>query len=155
MTAASNRTVLVLNGPNLNLLGKREPHIYGSTTLTDVEQRLHALADELGLTVEFRQSNWEGQIIDWIQEARERGTGILINPAGFTSTSIAILDALLASERPIVEVHVTNIHKREEFRHMSYVSKAADAVIAGAGPHGYELGLRHLDTLLGNAQPSA
>jgi len=140
-------TIKVLNGPNLNLLGLREPHLYGSTTLAQVEELCNTTASELGLDVEFHQSNHEGVIIDLIHEARERCQGILINPAGFTSTSIAILDALLASELPIVEVHVTNIHKREEFRHMSYVSKAATAVIAGAGPQGYDLALRHLALL--------
>jgi 3-dehydroquinate dehydratase-2 len=148
MTEKARPIVKVLNGPNLNLLGLREPHLYGSTTLAQVEQLCMERADELGLDVEFHQSNHEGVIIDLIHEARERCQGILINPAGFTSTSIAILDALLASELPIVEVHVTNIHKREEFRHMSYVSKAATAVIAGAGPQGYELGLRHLASLI-------
>lgn len=148
MSNATLPVVKVLNGPNLNLLGLREPHLYGSTTLPEVEELCAAAAAELGLQIEFHQSNHEGVIIDLIHEARERCQGILINPAGFTSTSIAILDALLASELPIVEVHVTNIHKREEFRHMSYISKAATAVIAGAGPHGYELGLRHLATLL-------
>lgn len=143
------RTVMVLNGPNLNLLGLREPELYGSTTLAHIEQALVALGRELGLAVEVHQSNHEGQLVDWIHQARERGAGILINPAGYTTTSVAILDALLAAERPVVEVHITNIHQREEFRQHSLVSKAANAVIAGAGPHGYELGLRHLATLLG------
>lgn len=128
-------------------MGLREPHIYGSTTLAQVEERCRSTAAEVGLAIEFHQSNHEGVIIDLIHEARERCQGILINPAGFTSTSVAILDALLASELPIIEVHVTNIHRREEFRQMSYVSKAATAVIAGAGPQGYELALRHLATL--------
>ncbi|MHA6669490.1 type II 3-dehydroquinate dehydratase [Homoserinimonas sp. A447] len=147
MTETARPIVKVLNGPNLNLLGLREPHLYGSTTLAQVEKLCATTAADLGIDIEFHQSNHEGVIIDLIHEARERCQGILINPAGFTSTSIAILDALLASELPIVEVHVTNIHKREEFRHMSYVSKAATAVIAGAGPQGYEFGLRHLAAL--------
>lgn len=139
--------IKIINGPNLNLLGLREPHLYGSTTLAQVEELCKATAEDLGIDIEFHQSNHEGVIIDLIHEARERCQGILINPAGFTSTSIAILDGLLASELPIVEVHVTNIHKREEWRHLSYVSKAATAVIAGAGPQGYELALRHLTAL--------
>ena len=136
------KPIKIINGPNLNLLGLREPHIYGSTTLADVQAMCDAMAAELGVEIEFHQSNHEGVIIDLIQEARENCSGIILNPAGFTSTSIAILDGLLASELPIIEVHVTNIHKREEFRHLSYVSKAANAVIAGAGPQGYELALR-------------
>lgn len=142
------KPIKIINGPNLNLLGFREPHIYGSTTLADVEALCDAMAAELGVEIEFHQSNHEGVIIDLIQEARERCSGIILNPAGFTSTSIAILDSLFASELPIVEVHVTNIHKREEFRHLSYVSKAANAVIAGAGPQGYELALRHMAKLI-------
>lgn len=139
--------IKILNGPNLNLLGLREPHIYGSTTLAQVEELCRSTAAALGLDIEFHQSNHEGVLIDLIHEARERCQGILINPAGFTTTSVSILDALLASELPIIEVHVTNIHRREEFRHASYISKAATAVIAGAGPQGYELALRHLSTL--------
>lgn len=149
MSDVSMRTVMVLNGPNLNLLGLREPELYGSTTLAHIEQALVALGRELGIAVEVHQSNHEGQLVDWIHQARERGAGILINPAGYTTTSVAILDALLAAERPVVEVHITNIHQRERFRQHSLVSKTANAVIAGAGPHGYELGLRHLATLLG------
>lgn len=148
MTDPNRPTVKVLNGPNLNLLGLREPHIYGSTTLEQVETLCNNTAKDLGIDVEFHQSNHEGEIIDLIHDARERCQGILINPAGFTSTSIAILDALLASQLPVVEVHITNIHQREEFRHMSYVSKAAKAVIAGAGPQGYAFGLQHLATLV-------
>ena len=148
MANSARPTVKILNGPNLNLLGLREPHLYGSTTLAQVEELCNSSAADLGLDIEFHQSNHEGVIIDLIHEARERCQAILINPAGFTSTSIAILDALLASELPIVEVHVTNIHKREEWRHLSYVSKAANAVIAGAGPQGYDLALRHLAAVL-------
>lgn len=141
------KPIKIINGPNLNLLGLREPHIYGSTTLADVETMCNEVAGDLGVDIEFHQSNHEGVIIDLIQEARERCAGIIINPAGFTSTSIAILDGLLASELPIIEVHVSNIHRREEWRHLSYVSKAANAVIAGAGTHGYELALRHMAKL--------
>ena len=116
------KTVYVLNGPNLNLLGTREPELYGRSTLADVEKLCVATAKRHGLTVVFRQSNHEGEIVDWIQEARaKKAVGLIINPAGYTSTSIAILDALLMLEVPIIEVHITNIHKREEFRHHSYI----------------------------------
>ncbi len=141
--------VHVLNGPNLNLLGKRQPEIYGKDTLADIERACRALAAELGLELVFRQSNHEGQLVDWIQEARERAAALIVNPAGFTTTSIAILDALLTCSFPIVEVHLSNIHKREEFRRHSYVSLAATAVIAGCGAHGYLLALRHVARLLG------
>jgi 3-dehydroquinate dehydratase-2 len=140
--------VFVLNGPNLNLLGKRQPEIYGRDTLADVEASCRVLAAELGLELVFRQSNHEGVLVDWIQEAREKAQGLIINPAGFTTTSIAILDALLACPVPIVEVHLSNIHKRETFRQHSYVSLAATGVIAGCGAHGYLLALRHLARLL-------
>ena len=131
----------ILNGPNLNLLGVREPEIYGHQTLADIEQLCRRFAAGRGLEVMFRQSNHEGQIIDWIQEARLEAAAIVINPAGFTSTSIAILDALKTFEGPIVEVHLSNIHRRESFRHHSYVSLAATGVICGLGAHGYLLAL--------------
>lgn len=140
--------VFVLNGPNLNLLGKRQPEIYGKDTLADIEAACRALAAELALELVFRQSNHEGVLVDWIQEAREKARGLVINPAGFTTTSIAILDALLACPIPILEVHLSNIHKRETFRQHSYVSLAATAVIAGCGAHGYLLALRHLAQLV-------
>lgn len=141
-------TIWVLNGPNLNLLGKRQPEIYGRETLADIEQACRGLAIELGLELEFRQSNHEGELVGWIQEARERAAAILINPAAYTHTSVAILDALAAFEGPIVEVHLSNVHRREPFRHRSYVSLVATAVIAGCGSHGYLLALRHLAHLL-------
>jgi len=141
-------TVWVLNGPNLNLLGKRQPEIYGRESLADIEAACRALAAELGLGLVFRQSNHEGVLVDWIQEARETAQGLIINPAGYTTTSIAILDALLTCPFPIVEVHLSNIHKREPFRQHSYVSLAATGVIAGCGAHGYLLALRHLARLL-------
>lgn len=148
-----SRVVYVLNGPNLNLLGKRQPAIYGHETLADVEAACRELAGELGLGLEFRQSNGEHQIIDWIHEARERAGGIVINPAAFTHTSVAILDALNACEFPIIEVHISNVHRREPFRHHSYVSLRADGVIAGFGTQGYELALRRLARLIdGNGQ---
>lgn len=140
--------VMILNGPNLNLLGKRQPDIYGAETLAEVETRCRALAGELGLKVDFKQSNAEHQIIDWIHEARESAGGIVINPAAFTHTSVAILDALKTCECPILEVHISNVHQREAFRHHSYVSQVATGVIAGFGTHGYLLALRHMASLL-------
>jgi 3-dehydroquinate dehydratase-2 len=133
------QTVFILNGPNLNLLGKREPEIYGRQTLADIESDCRARATPLGLVIDFRQSNHEGVLIDWIHEARERAAGIIINPGALTHTSIAIHDALKAFAGPIVEVHLSNIHQREHFRHRSYVSLVARAVIAGCGAHGYDL----------------
>ena len=143
-----SRLIFILNGPNLNLLGKREPHIYGSETLADVERDCRALADELKLDVRFHQSNREYEIIDWIHEAREIAGGIVINPGAFTHTSVAILDALNAFEPPIIEVHISNVHKREAFRHHSYVSTVASGVIVGCGTQGYQLALRRLARLL-------
>jgi 3-dehydroquinate dehydratase II len=142
------RTVFILNGPNLNLLGKREPHIYGHETLADVETDCRRLADELGLEVRFHQSNAEFQIIDWIHEARETAVALIINPAAFTHYSIAIMDALKTCECPVFEVHISNVHHREDFRHHSYVSLAATAVMAGFGTHGYQLALRHVAHLV-------
>lgn len=138
-----SKTIYVLNGPNLNLLGKRQPEIYGSETLADVEAKVRARAATLGLEIEFFQSNHEGAIIDKIHEAREQAQGIIINPAAYTHTSVAILDALNAFESPVVEVHISNVHKRETFRHHSYVSLRAEAVIAGMGTLGYEVALEY------------
>lgn len=138
------KLIYVLNGPNLNLLGEREPEIYGHDTLADVERLCVATAEEHGLAIRFLQSNAEHRIIDWIHEARGQAAGIVINPAALTHSSIAILDALGAFAGPVVEVHISNIHKRESFRHRSYVSRRAEAVIAGCGIHGYALGLAHL-----------
>ena len=143
-----SRTVYVLNGPNLNLLGRRQPAIYGHETLADVEVECRRVAGECGLEIEFRQSNAEHQLIDWIHEARERAAGIVINPAAYTHTSVAILDALSACEFPIIEVHISNVHRREAFRHHSYVSLAATGVIAGFGTQGYTLALQRLARLL-------
>ena len=143
------RQILVLNGPNLNLLGQRQPEVYGRETLADVERACTALADELGVAVEFRQSNHEGQLIDWIHAARGSAAGIVINPAAYTHTSVGILDALNAFDGPVIEVHISNVHKREAFRHHSYVSLRADGVIAGCGTEGYRLALRRIVTLAG------
>ncbi|WP_137388233.1 type II 3-dehydroquinate dehydratase [Rhodoligotrophos defluvii] len=145
--------VFVLNGPNLNLLGKREPEIYGYTTLAEIEHGLVAAGQAMGLGVDFRQTNHEGVLVDWIQEAREKAAGIIINPAAFTHTSVAILDALSAFSGPIVEVHLSNIHKREPFRHHSYVSRVATGVICGLGGSGYQLALRWMAETL--AEPDA
>jgi 3-dehydroquinate dehydratase-2 len=144
----TSRLVFVLNGPNLNLLGKRQPHIYGHETLADVERDCRALAEELGLELRFHQSNREYEIIDWIHEAREIAGGIVINPAAFTHYSVAILDALNAFDAHVLEVHISNVHKREEFRHHSFVSARADGVIAGFGTQGYLLALRRMARLL-------
>lgn len=142
------KTVMILNGPNLNLLGKRQPEIYGHETLADVEAACARAAKDLGLASRLMQSNHEGQIIDWIHEAREAAAGIIINPGAFTHTSVAILDALNAFEGPVLEVHISNVHKRESFRHHSYVSLRADGVIAGFGVEGYALAMRRMGTLL-------
>ncbi len=143
------RTIYILNGPNLNLLGRRQPEIYGSDTLDDVEEQCAALGTAAGLAIRLLQSNWEGQIVDWIHEAREQAAGIIINPAALTHTSVAVLDALNAFEGPVIEVHISQVHKREAFRHHSYVSQRADAVMAGFGIHGYALAMRHMAHLLG------
>ena len=142
------KLVTLLNGPNLNLLGLRQPEIYGRETLDDVVARVADLAEELGLTVRAQQSNHEGQLVDWIQAARTTSAGIIINPGAYSHTSVAILDALNAYDGPVLEVHISNIHKREAFRHHSYVSSRADGVIAGFGTEGYLLALRRLATLL-------
>jgi len=131
--------LLILNGPNLNLLGTREPEVYGRATLADIEASCRARADALGLDIEFRQSNSEGQLIDWIQEARGRKAAIVINPAGLSHSSVSLMDALAAVALPVVEVHLSNIHRREEFRQHSFVSRVAVGVIAGLGAQGYEL----------------
>jgi 3-dehydroquinate dehydratase II len=144
-----SKTVYILNGPNLDLLGKREPEIYGRATLAEVETLCRAAAGQHGLAIEFRQSNHEGEIIEWIHEARDRrAAGVIINPAGYTHTSVAILDALLAFESPIVEIHISNIHARESFRRRSYVSGAARAVICGFGIDGYALAISGLAGLI-------
>jgi 3-dehydroquinate dehydratase II len=141
--------IYVLNGPNLNLLGKRQPEIYGSDTLADVEAMCTEVGNGFGLAVQLLQSNYEGQIVDWIHEAREDAGGIIINPGAYTHTSVAILDALNAFEGPVIEVHISNVHKRESFRHHSYVSLRADGIIIGFGVEGYVLAMRRMGSLLG------
>ncbi len=141
-----SKPIYVLNGPNLNRLGKRQPEIYGTTTLAEVEASCRNEAE--GLAIEFRQTNSEAQMIDWIHEAIDEGSGIIINPAAFTFTSIAILDALKMFSGPIIELHISNIHRREAYYHHSYVSKVATAVIAGLGPNGYPMAVRALRNML-------
>ncbi|MBI1202835.1 MAG: type II 3-dehydroquinate dehydratase [Rhodopseudomonas sp.] len=145
-----DQKIFVLNGPNLNLLGTREPEKYGTTTLADVEKLCRTTCARFGLGLEFRQSNLEGQLVDWIQEAlTSKAAGLIINPAGYTTTSIAILDALLMLKVPVIEVHITNIHARESFRQHSYVSKAARAVMAGFGVDGYALAITGIAGMIG------
>lgn len=142
------KPIYVLNGPNLNLLGLRQPEIYGHETLADVAAQLAELAEALQVQVHCAQSNHEGQLVDWIQEARQSAAGIIINPGAYSHTSVAILDALNAFDGPVLEVHISNIHKREAFRHHSFVSGRAEGVIAGFGTEGYSLALRRMCSLL-------
>lgn len=144
----TSRLVFVLNGPNLNLLGKRQPEIYGHETLADVEAACRDTAATLRLELRCHQSNREYELIDWIHEAREIAGGIVINPAAFSHTSVAILDALKTCDTPIIEVHISNIHQREEFRHHSFVSHVASGIIAGCGTQGYVLALQRIARLL-------
>ncbi|GAB4224552.1 MAG: type II 3-dehydroquinate dehydratase [Kiloniellaceae bacterium] len=144
--------VLILNGPNLNMLGKRQPDVYGRESLSDVEESCRRHGQGVGLEVDFRQSNSEGTLVDWIQEARETHDAVIINPAAYTHTSVAIMDALLAAELPVIEVHLSNIHRREAFRHQSYVSKVADAVLCGFGTQGYLLALDAMARRLNSQQ---
>jgi 3-dehydroquinate dehydratase-2 len=149
-----SRLVFVLNGPNLNLLGVREPEIYGRETLADVEAECRRAAEAHGLGIRFHQSNREYELIDWIHEAREGAAGIVINPAAFTHTSVAIRDALSACDCPVIEVHLSNVHRREPFRHHSYVSGVASGVIAGFGVQGYPFAVARIARLIG-AEPAA
>ena len=133
--------ILILNGPNLNMLGLRQPEIYGAETLADVNVRCQNRSKSLGLTIDFRQSNSEGELVTWIQESRTTQDAIIINAGAYTHTSIAIMDALLSSELPVLELHVSNVHQREEFRHISYISKVAFGIVVGLGTFGYEMAL--------------
>jgi 3-dehydroquinate dehydratase-2 len=137
-----NDTFYILNGPNLNLLGVREPHLYGGTTLAQVQQMCERVTAELGYRCEFRQSNHEGVLVDWVQEAREKAAAVVINPAGLSFRSIPLLDALKTLDQPLAEVHITNIHRRDPLYQHSLISLAATGVICGFGPFGYELALR-------------
>ena len=143
-----NPRILILNGPNLNLLGRRQPEIYGAETLEDVIAACATLAAEIGLSLDHDQSNHEGVLVDRIHDARDAADGIIINPGAYSHTSVAILDALNAFDGPVMEVHISNIHRREAFRHHSYVSHRADGVIAGCGTDGYLLALRRLAKIL-------
>jgi 3-dehydroquinate dehydratase-2 len=144
-----SKPIYVLNGPNLNLLGQREPEVYGHATLDDVRDRAAARAGQFSLDIEFRQSNTEGELVDWIQEARSKASGLIINAGAYTHTSVAILDALLTTDIPCVEVHLSNIFQREEFRHHSYLSSACIGVICGFGVKSYELAVEALAERLG------
>jgi 3-dehydroquinate dehydratase-2 len=145
--------IAVLNGPNLNMLGSREPTLYGAATIEDLEALCAETAQALDLSIDFRQTNHEGELITWVQECRDRARGIIINPAGYGHTSIALVDALLASELPVIEVHLTNIHAREEFRRHSMVSRVANGVICGLGIRGYGLALTALAEMLLDEEP--
>lgn len=145
--------IAVLNGPNLNMLGSREPALYGAATLEDLEALCVETAQALDLALDFRQSNHEGELITWVQECRDRARGIVINPGGYSHTSVALMDALLAVELPVVEVHLTNIHAREEFRRTSLISRAANGVICGLGIRGYGLALTALAEMLLDEEP--
>jgi 3-dehydroquinate dehydratase-2 len=142
------KPVYVINGPNLNMLGLREPDVYGKETLASLEERCQARGKALALTIAFRQSNIEGEIVSWIQEARNAASGIILNAAAYTHTSIAIHDALKAAQVPVIEVHLTNIYKRAPFRHHSYVSPVADGVLCGFGGQGYELAIDAIHKIL-------
>ena len=143
-----SKTILFLNGPNLNMLGVREPEIYGATTLAEVEKISEEQAAMRGLVIDFRQSNTEGELVNWIQEAIEKFDGIIINPAAYTHTSVAILDALKMVKGPVIELHISNPHTRESFRHKSYVSLAATGIIAGLGVAGYRVAIDAMAELL-------
>jgi 3-dehydroquinate dehydratase II len=147
-----SRLIYVINGPNLNLLGTRQPEVYGRETLADVERDCRALAKTLDLEVAFHQSNFEGGVIDFIHDARLKAAGVVINAGAYTHTSIGIHDALKILDVPIIEVHISNIHQREEFRHHSYISRVASGVIVGCGTQGYQLALQHMAHLLGSAR---
>jgi 3-dehydroquinate dehydratase-2 len=148
------KPIYVLNGPNLNMLGLREPAVYGTATLADVEKRVHARAEALGLKADCRQSNIEGELVTWIQEGREKASGIILNAGAYTHTSVALLDAINASELPAIEVHLSNVFRRESFRHHSYISLGVRGVICGFGPKVYELALEAMAEIV-NQKPAA
>jgi 3-dehydroquinate dehydratase-2 len=150
-----NELVLVLNGSNLNMLGKREPHLYGTTTLARVQQEVEALAAKLELACEFRQTNSEATMVDWLQEAFERDAGVIINPAGFSFASVPVLDAVKLVQRPLIELHITNIHKRDETYRHSLVSRAAMGVICGLGVDGYLVAMQAMAMALRKSSPFA
>ena len=143
-----NEKILVINGPNLNLLGSREKEKYGNTSLQDIQKRCADHGSKINLDIDFKQSNVEGEIVNFIQDANKKYKGIIINAGGYTHTSVAILDALLAVKKPTIELHITNIYKREDFRHKSLISKAADGIICGLGVEGYMMALNGIKNLL-------
>ena len=145
-----NLKILVINGPNLNLLGTREKEKYGQSSLEDIKNKCQAHAKKIDLEVEFKQSNVEGEIVNFIQETRKKYNGIIINAGGYTHTSVSILDALLAVKKPTIELHITNIYKREDFRHKSLISKAADGIICGLGADGYIMALNGIKKIINN-----
>ena len=145
-----SQKILVINGPNLNLLGTREKEKYGQSSLEDIKKKCAGHAKKLGLNIEFKQSNVEGEIVNFIQEARKKYDGIIINAGGYTHTSVAVLDALLAVKKPTIELHITNIYKREDFRHKSLISKAADGIICGLGADGYVMALDGIKKIINN-----
>ena len=145
-----SKKILVINGPNLNLLGKREPEKYGQSSLEDVKNKCEIYSKKIGLEVDFKQSNVEGEIVNFIQEAKDKYQGIIINAGGYTHTSVAILDALLSIRKPTIELHITNIYKREDFRHKSLISKAADGIICGLGTDGYIMALDGIKKIINN-----
>ncbi|RYE31364.1 MAG: 3-dehydroquinate dehydratase [Hyphomicrobiales bacterium] len=144
----ASRRLYILNGPNLNLLGQREPHIYGSTTLAEIKERCEAKADPLGFSVDFRQTNYEGELVESVHQARLDGCGIIINPAGYTFTSVALLDALKMFDGPKIELHISNVHARESIYHNSLVSRTATGIIIGMGAAGYELAIQAMAGLV-------
>ncbi|WHO76187.1 type II 3-dehydroquinate dehydratase [Rhizobium sp. BT03] len=146
------RTIFVLNGPNLNLLGEREPAIYGSTTLADIREKCLAKADSLGFAIDFRQTNFEGELVESVHQARKEACGIIINPAGYTFTSIALLDALKMFEPPKIELHISNVHARESIYHNSLISRVATAIMIGFGARGYELAIEAMADMAGAAK---
>lgn len=149
----SLKTIFVLNGPNLNMLGLREPQIYGHETLADIEAGARRIGNELGFAIDFRQSNHEGMLVDWVQEARGKAAGIVLNPGAYTHTSIALHDAIRSSDLPVIELHLSNVFARETFRHHSYISPVALGVMCGFGARGYEWALRALVAALAAAKP--
>lgn len=146
-----SKTIYVLNGPNLNLLGEREPEIYGTTTLADIRDACHAKAEALGFEVDFRQTNFEGELVESVHQARREACGIIINPAGYTFTSIALLDALKMFDRPKIELHISNVHARESIYHNSLISRTATGIMIGFGARGYELAI---EAMAGMVRPS-
>ncbi len=145
-----NKKILVINGPNLNLLGTREKEKYGKSSLEDIKNKCESYSKKIGLEVEFRQSNVEGEIVNFIQDSNKKYEGIIINAGGYTHTSVAILDALLAVKKPTIELHITNIYKREDFRHKSLISKAVDGIICGLGVDGYVMALDGIKKIINN-----